>query len=144
MTAGVSSGRLFTTWVTSLDGVDHAVTDEECTVRLLENRGVFVAVCGAVFLPGPMEGEPGPPCPRCVAFLRARVEMRSVAERLECDRRPGWWSRVFGRRELSADADRPAASASAGAHRSQGSHTRGRTGRWLESIGCAIWWRCRT
>jgi hypothetical protein len=125
---GVSSGRLFTTWVTSLDCVDHAVTDEECTVRLIVNRGEFVAVCGAVFLPGPMEGEPEPPCPRCVAFLRARVEMRGVAERLVSGRRLGWWSRVFGRRELPADADRPAASASAGSHRSHGAHRRGRSG----------------
>ena len=64
-----TASRLFTTWVTSLDRVDHAVTDEECTARMIQNRGEFAAVCEAEFLPGPMEVEPGPPCPRCVEFL---------------------------------------------------------------------------
>ncbi len=67
----VTDERLFTTWVTSLDRIDHAVTDEEYAVRLFENRGVFVAVCGTEFLPGPMESAPGPPCLRCMKSLDA-------------------------------------------------------------------------
>lgn len=49
---------MFTTWITSLDSIhrsDHAVTDEEYAARLAENRSVFQAVCGAGFLPRPME-----------------------------------------------------------------------------------------
>lgn len=118
--------RLFTTWVTSLDGVDHAVTDEECTARLIQNRGVFVAVCGEDFLPGPMEGAPGPPCSRCVGFLLdARRASRPPSEPSESPermrKRRGWFSRSIGRHELPAGADRTNAilgsSASAGVHR---------------------------
>lgn len=116
---GAPVGRLFTTWITSLDGVDHAVTDEECAARLAAARGWFLAVCGAEFLPGPMEDAPAPPCRRCVAFLRAHAEMRGVSERL-ATRRRGWLSRLLCRRELPASADGdclpPDASASAGDH----------------------------
>jgi hypothetical protein len=121
-----TGSRLFTTWVTSLDRVDHAVTDEECTARLIHNRGVFAAVCGAEFLPGPMEREPGPPCPRCVGFLldagKASQRPSEPSESPERVRtRRSWLSRLAGRHELPADADRmhvlPNASASADAHR---------------------------
>jgi hypothetical protein len=87
-----TASRLFTTWVTSLDRVDHAVTDEECTARLIENRGAFVAVCGAEFLPGPMEGAPEPPCSRCVGLLliaggASQQPEREAPERVRTRRR---------------------------------------------------------
>jgi hypothetical protein len=121
-----AASRLFTTWVRSLDRVDHAVTDEECTARLIQNRVVFVAVCGAEFLPGPMESATGPQCPRCVGFLLdARGASQRSSESLESSERVrtrrSWLSRWAGRREPAADADRmhvlPNAFASAGADR---------------------------
>lgn len=115
-----TSARVFTTWITSLDRVDHAVTDEECAARLAENRGVFQAVCGDSFLPGPMEGPAADPCGRCVRFLRARLELRDFQARglRHSHRRRGWLSRLC-RRKRSADADSTTvsdASASAGDH----------------------------
>lgn len=88
--------RLFTTWITSLDRVDHAVTDEECAARLAEARGSFRAVCGLAFLPGAMEEEPQPPCRRCVARLHTRVEKQTEVEEPAAS---GWISRLFCRRE---------------------------------------------
>lgn len=38
---------LFTARVTSLDRVDHAVTDEERSGRLIQNRGSFMAAEGS-------------------------------------------------------------------------------------------------
>jgi hypothetical protein len=89
--------RLFTTWITSLDRVDHAVTDEECAVRGQENRSVFLALCGAGFLPGPMEDEPGLPCPRCTALLQARSAPRDRPDHPRA-RRQSWVATLFRRR----------------------------------------------
>lgn len=127
----VTGERLFTTWVTSLDCVDHAVTDEECAARLEEQRGgVFVAVCGTSFLPGPMEGAPGPPCGTCVDVLRNAAEaLRKSQEAAEAQqespervrRRRGRWSRLLGCHDLPAGAGSthvlPDLSAPAGVHR---------------------------
>jgi len=122
--------RLFTTWVTSLDQVDHAVTDEEFAARLIEGRGVFVAVCGMSFLPGPMEGVPGPPCGSCVdvvqnaaeALRKSQEAMNAPHESPETGRsRRGWLSRLLGCHELPAGAGSAHVfldlSASAGVHR---------------------------
>lgn len=95
--------RLFTTWITSFSRVDHAVTDEECAARASANRGAFLAVCGVAFLPAPMEQAPGLPCHRCVAYLRARMELRDTAQRFApC--RTGWIGRML-RRRLKPPAD---------------------------------------
>lgn len=59
--------RIFTAWMTSTDGLDHAVTDEE----FHDHRPEPQAVCGAVILLAPMEASPGPYCPGCLAFLDA-------------------------------------------------------------------------
>jgi hypothetical protein len=76
-------GRVWFIWITAQDqGVDHAVTDEELAAERAENRGTPQAVCGAVFVPAPMEAESLPRCARCVAFLRARRDMRDAATRL--------------------------------------------------------------
>lgn len=53
--------RLYITWVTAPDhGLDHAVTDEDCAA-VAARRGWFHAVCGAAFLPAPMEFAPSTP-----------------------------------------------------------------------------------
>lgn len=54
-------GRLFITWYTCADGVDHAVTDEEFAAH----RPEPAAVCGPVVRLAPMEASPGPLCPAC-------------------------------------------------------------------------------
>lgn len=109
----VTGERLFTTWVTSLDGVDHAVTDEEFAARLAENRGVFVAVCGKSFLPGPMEGAPGPPCGPCADVVRKAADALQEAREANDARQEspetvrrwrGRLSRLLGCRELPAGA----------------------------------------
>lgn len=70
--APATSSRIWTTWITDVDGPDHAehaVADEELTGRL----GRYTAVCGSVVHPAPMAAPPGWRCMRCVMFLRARV-----------------------------------------------------------------------
>lgn len=92
VTGSRAPGRLFTTWLTSVDRVDHAVTDEEFTEHTPEPE----AVCGAVILLAPMEWAPGPHCPRCLAFLCARDSLRDLPERIGVPRhrRAGWLYRL--------------------------------------------------
>ena len=85
--------RIFTTWLTSTDGVDHAVTDEE----FHDHRPEPKAVCGAVIMLAPMETPPGLHCARCTAFLAARASMRGLDRRLGIHRhrRPSWLDRLL-------------------------------------------------
>lgn len=70
--------RIFTTWFTStVDGRDHAVTDEEFAERRPEPE----AVCGLVIMLAPMTCPNGECCPRCVAYLRARESLRDLDQR---------------------------------------------------------------
>jgi hypothetical protein len=93
--------RIFTTWLTSADRVDHAVTDEEFTANTPEPE----AVCGVVIMLAPMETPPGPRCARCSAFLAARESLRDLEQRLDPHRhrRPSWLDRI-----LHPDAETPA------------------------------------
>jgi hypothetical protein len=85
--------RIFTTWLTSTDRIDHAVTDEE----FHDNRPEPEAVCGAVIMLAPMETPPGPRCARCTAFLTARASLRDLEQRLDSHRhrRPSWLGRLL-------------------------------------------------
>jgi hypothetical protein len=87
--------RIFTTWLTSTDRVDHAVTDEE----FHDNRPEPEAVCGAVITLAPMETPPGPRCARCTAFLTAPESLRDLSQRLEPTphrrRRRSWLGRLL-------------------------------------------------
>jgi hypothetical protein len=68
--SGMSSAvtaRFWFIWMTTVDGRDHAVTDEEMAV----GHGVYRAVCTMRVLPEPLVAPPGPRCPRCVATVRA-------------------------------------------------------------------------
>src|SRR5882757_4900744 len=118
--------KIFTTWLTSMDRVDHAVTDEEYTEHSPEPQ----AVCGAVILLAPMEAPPGPLCAGCSEFLTAcESTQRADAHR---HRRPGWFDRLLdshgtapvalrGLPPTPADAAVSPAVASAGFH---GTHRR--------------------
>jgi hypothetical protein len=88
--------KIFTTWLTSTDRIDHAVTDEEFTTHSPEPE----AVCGAVITLAPMETPPGPRCGRCSAFLAARESLRDLEQRIEPHRRrrPCWLDRILHRR----------------------------------------------
>jgi len=85
--------RIFTTWLTSTDRVDHAVTDEQ----FHDNRPEPAAVCGDVILLAAMETPPGPHCPRCTAFLLARESLSTMDQRLSVHRhrRPSWLDRIL-------------------------------------------------
>jgi hypothetical protein len=98
--------RLFTTWLTSADHVDHAVADEEFTAHSPEPE----TVCGMVVLLAAMEAPPGDRCPRCVAFLAARESLRDLDERLGMHRhrRPGWLGKLL-HSTLTPVAPRPRA-----------------------------------
>jgi hypothetical protein len=77
-----TGGRVWFIWVTAhYPDVDHAVSDEESAARNVENRGEYRALCGAVFLPAPSSRPPGPACPACDRFLRARVTLPELQKR---------------------------------------------------------------
>lgn len=72
--------RLYTVPVTSLEHVEHEVTDEECVARSRENRGIFRALCGTSFLPSPIEEAPGRQCFSCDAIIRAAIRRSMMAK----------------------------------------------------------------
>lgn len=108
VTGSHAPGRLFTTWMTSTDGEDHAVTDEEFAAHRPEPE----AVCGVVIMLAPMEAPPGPRCSRCAAFLEARATLRPLEQRLgeHRHRRAGWLYRLV-HDTLSPVVPRPRAGA---------------------------------
>jgi hypothetical protein len=73
--SNVTTGeRVWFVWLTALDrDLDHAVTDEEMIAGQTRGRGRYRAMCGAVFLPAPMERGPGFPCTACAAILIDRI-----------------------------------------------------------------------
>ena len=87
--------RIFTTWLTSADRIDHAVTDEE----FHDHRPEPEAVCGSVIVLAPMETPPGPQCTRCVAFLNVRESLRDLGQRIapHRHRRLSWLGRLLNR-----------------------------------------------
>jgi hypothetical protein len=91
--------RLWTTWHTcSVDGRDHAVTDEQMAAGVAGDTGHYTAVCTHDVLVTPMICPPGPRCPRCVAFLRARAAARTEEQRqAHHHRRPGVLRRLLHR-----------------------------------------------
>lgn len=87
--------ELFTTWLTSTDRIDHAVSDEQ----FYDHRPEPEAVCGVVIMLAPMETPPGPRCVRCSTFLTARESLRGLEPRIDPHRhrRPSWLGRILHR-----------------------------------------------
>jgi hypothetical protein len=74
----MSGEQIFTTWFTStVDALDHAVTDEE----FIAHRPEPEAVCGRVVVLGPLARPPGACCPRCTAFLHGRTSLQALDQR---------------------------------------------------------------
>jgi hypothetical protein len=81
-------------WITSFGrGVDHAVAEEQA-IAGAEHSGVYQGVCGAEFLPAPMECGPEFLCASCTEFLWACWERRTPLERPGTATRRGWQSRL--------------------------------------------------
>lgn len=76
--------RLFTTWITTEDGIDHAVTDEMMAAGIQSLDGRFSAVCSEVVSAAFLVVPPGRECARCRAALGSR----------SCARSGGRWSAV--------------------------------------------------
>ena len=60
-----AQGRLFTTWLTAEDGVDHAITDEMMAAGIQSCTGRFATVCREVVSAAFLVVPPGRRCPRC-------------------------------------------------------------------------------
>jgi hypothetical protein len=72
------ANRMFTSWFTSVvDGLDHAVTDEE----FADHRPEPAAVCGIVLLLAPLTSPNGRRCTQCVWFLRTHAAPRREPDR---------------------------------------------------------------
>lgn len=82
-------------WLTSAEGVDHAVTDDEIAAGRVLGR--YVALCGATVVAASMSAPPGLRCPRCVVFLRARATLRELGAAPAGQQR-GVCARWLGRR----------------------------------------------
>ena len=57
--------RLFTTWLTAEDGVDHAITDEMMAAGIQSCTGRFATVCREIVSAAFLVMPPGRRCPRC-------------------------------------------------------------------------------
>jgi hypothetical protein len=54
-------------WMTTVDGHDHVVTDEE----MATSNGVYRTLCGARVLPAPLVDPPEPQCFTCLSTVRS-------------------------------------------------------------------------
>jgi hypothetical protein len=108
----MSGEKLYTAWMTStIDGHDHAITDEEFAAHRPEPE----AICGTVIMLAPLTVPNGPHCLRCVTFLRARATLRDFDQReRHRHRRRHWWARFL---HAPADTLVSPAGVSAGLHR---------------------------
>jgi hypothetical protein len=85
-------------WITSnVERVDHAVWDQTLGEHITEGRGRFPTVCGAQVVPAALATPPNPPCPHCLAVLRAQASLRDLPLRM-AERRSGLLAGLFRRR----------------------------------------------
>lgn len=99
---------IYVTWHRSeVDGLDHAVTDEEFARGRDDDLGQYEGLCGHVLLPFSMLVPPGRPCGRCKAYLSARSTLSTINQRLRAPqhRMPSRLRRLF-RRSPGAGARR--------------------------------------
>jgi hypothetical protein len=101
--AGGAGIRLWAAWVTCVvDGLDHAVTDEDMCAGMTEGLGRYAALCDDEVTPAALTAPPGRTCPRCATVLHLRTGRapsdRSATRTL---RRPGLLARMVGRRECA-------------------------------------------
>ncbi len=74
---GFAAGGPYVAWYRCVvDGLDHAVTDENFARGVHEKQGRYASVCGHVVLIGPALLAPGGRCPYCCAHL---ADLRSIA-----------------------------------------------------------------
>ncbi len=114
----IEAERLFVTWFRSgTDGQDHAITDE-ANALAHERCEDAEAVCGHVVTPVSLTFPPGPRCPACVRFVRARETLRDFDLWMDSSprrsRKPSFLRRLFAKppvRSVAAEAipraDRP-------------------------------------
>lgn len=95
-TTASAMSRLWTFWVTSINGkdgrTDHAVPEDE----LATGSGRYTAICGAVVNPASLTTPPGWQCARCVMLLRLRTRCPGRHGHRHAGRKPGWFARVLG------------------------------------------------
>ncbi len=85
-------------WITSnVERVDHAVWDQALGEHITEGQGRFPTVCGAQVVPAALAAPPNPPCPHCLAVLRAQASLRDLPLRMT-ERRSGLLAVLFRRR----------------------------------------------
>jgi hypothetical protein len=90
--------RLWAAWVTCVvDGLDHAVTDEDMCAGMTEGLGRYAALCDDEVTPAALTAPPGRACPRCAQVLHVRSG-RADLDRSGARRRPGLFARMLGRR----------------------------------------------
>lgn len=88
-------------WVTcAVDGIDHAVTDENMSTGVNAGRGHYTAVCGDSVVPAALTAPPGQACSRCAAVLRHPTcnppeERPDARRRYGAHRRHGLRARVL-------------------------------------------------
>lgn len=68
-----SRGHRYTVWITSLENVDHVVTDEENATAARDNRGTRHAICGTEFRPAAMATPPGWTCRNCLTICQVQA-----------------------------------------------------------------------
>lgn len=107
-----------TTWITSLDRTEHAVTEAAFDTGV-KHSGEFEAVCGEAFVCASMTVGSARRCSACRRFLAAQQSMTELTARIE---RPSFLSRLFHRPQTPADAGDPRHPASAGSHSGRGRH----------------------
>jgi len=62
-------------WMTTVDGHDHAVSDEE----VVAGMGIYQTLCGARILPAPLVAPPEPRCAACLGSAHAPARVPVIA-----------------------------------------------------------------
>jgi hypothetical protein len=102
-----TAARNFTSWLTGIDGCEHAITDQEATRTINSGDGIYRAICDQRVVAAPLTEPPGRRCSSCVQLVRAAVT--GTRQQPRHMRRTGWIRRLFGRKAPAA-AENPAPS----------------------------------
>jgi hypothetical protein len=81
----------------TVDGLDHAVSDNAAASGLAARQGLYTALCGHLVHAGALASSAGPSCPRCAQLVTEVTAPTTGPYRHRHHRRRTWLPRLLRR-----------------------------------------------